>query len=104
VFEEKLKSLEQRQSEAIAKFYDDLARLESDEIASNSAIEKIRNDFAVRFDNLAVGNAPSASEKIDNEIELQAGKISEAPVRKWDGNEKIVFLHIGKVKLTGRCF
>ena len=95
-FEAKLSSLEARQSEAIEKFYEDLARLENEEIASNSAIEQIRADFAARFDNFNfVGNAAAASEKI-NEEDLPAGKIAGVPVRKWDGNEKIVFLHIGK--------
>ena len=96
-FEAKLSSLEARQSEAIENFYEDLARLENEEIASNTAIEKIRNDFAARFDNF-VGNAAAASERKINEDEkdLPAGKIVGVPVRKWDGNEKIVFLHIGK--------
>lgn len=95
-FEAKLSSLEARQSEAIAKFYEDLARLENEEIASNTAIEKIRNDFAARFDNF-VGTAAAASERInEEENDLPAGQIVGVPVRKWDGIEKIVFLHIGK--------
>ncbi|CAG5099810.1 Oidioi.mRNA.OKI2018_I69.XSR.g16697.t1.cds [Oikopleura dioica] len=95
--EEKLRSLEERQSEAIVKFYEDLQRLENEEIASKTAIEKIRREFASRFDLLLVEKGSDQGAEIKEiATELPPGKISAIPVRKWDGEEKIVFLHIGK--------
>ena len=101
--EEKLRSLEERQSEAIVKFYEDLQRLENEEIASKTAIEKIRGEFASRFDLLLVEKGSDQGAEIKEiATELPPGKISAIPVRKWDGEEKIVFLHIGKVRSTAR--
>ena len=99
--EEKPRTLEERQSEAIVKFYEDLQRLENEEIASKTAIEKIRSEFASRFDLLLVEMGGDQGAEIKEiPTELSPGKISAISVRKGDGEEKIVFLHIGKVRPT----